>query len=798
MASAPTIRAVGTIASGTTTIAPGLPSGTTAGDLLLMFLENDGSEAAPTASGWTQLLTKATGADTTDTRLTVLYKTAAGSDATTTNDPGDHIVGRIIGITAGTWAVTDTFNATQTSNEDAADTSGSITGVTTTLDNCLVLAACTNGDDPAANGTANYGSWTNANLSSLTERIDNTRTSGNGGGIGVASGILATAGATGATTVTLGVASFKAMATIAIAPLHATGSGAITLPKAAVAGTGTHPESGVRHVQHLGESEYSASASTTSDLSISKTVTEGNFITVAITYYGALGSNESAVDNLGNSYSFAEHAGNGTTTNTAILTAPVTTGGTLTTITVTHSSRQYRSVTADEWAGVGAVSTLGAGSSGSGTTSTWVNNKTIPQDGAAVGYVGSNTTDAMSAGSASGSPSTSITRVTHYPSPGSASMSMASLYARANAGSAVTSFSGTATHASISWSSAGVVLEPTAAAPTGTGATTLAPAAAAGSGTQTITGAGATILAPATTAGTGIGGAVGTGALASQAATIAATGAETMTATGASTLAPAAASGSGAETLTATGAAILAPASITTSGTETLTGAGALATQPVTLAGAGVETITASGAATLAPASASGTASETISATGALTLQQPAVAGVGDHTGIAGATGDGAMSVQPAEADGVGTLTITGAGAIAVVAPTMDGTGLVVLSGSGGATLAPASIASTGAETLTGSGSITTVAPTLDGTAVAVITLTGAGALTARPAAVAGVGDETIPTWSTPSIAGPGSTASRAGPAAAATVIGPSATATVTTASTATPSPTTTTEATVR
>ena len=42
---------------------------------------------------------------------------------------------------------------------------------------------------------------------------------------------------------------------------------------------------GVRHVQHLGESEYSASASTTSDLSISKTVTEGNFITVALNFF---------------------------------------------------------------------------------------------------------------------------------------------------------------------------------------------------------------------------------------------------------------------------------------------------------------------------------------------------------------------------------------------------------------------------------------------------------------------------------------------------------------------------------
>ena len=218
----------------------------------------------------------------------------------------------------------------------------------------------------------------------------------------------------------------------------------------------------VAFVQHLGESSYSASASTTTALSISKTVTSGYLIVVGICYYGALGSNETATDNLGNTYTFREHAGNGTTTNTAILTAPVTAAGTLTTITITHSSRQYRTIMAAELSGVGAYSVAGAGTSGSGTTSTWVSSKTIPANGVAFGFVGSNTNDVQSAGSSSGSPSTSITLDTHYASPADASMSIGALYAIAG-GSAVTSFSGTASHASISWSSAGVVFEATAA-----------------------------------------------------------------------------------------------------------------------------------------------------------------------------------------------------------------------------------------------------------------------------------------------------------------------------------------------
>jgi len=50
---------------------------------------------------------------------------------------------------------------------------------------------------PASTGTANFSAWANVNLTALTEQVDNTTNVGNGGGIGVATGVKAPAGAYG-------------------------------------------------------------------------------------------------------------------------------------------------------------------------------------------------------------------------------------------------------------------------------------------------------------------------------------------------------------------------------------------------------------------------------------------------------------------------------------------------------------------------------------------------------------------------------------------------------------------------
>jgi hypothetical protein len=154
----------------------------------------------------------------TATRLTVFWSMYNGTQgAPTTSDSGDHQIGRIIAIRRGVAAYSTPsappWDVTAGNVEAASDNNGSIQGATTTVNNTLVVAAVA-AALPDLIGAANFGSWTTG----FTERVDNTRNEGNGGAIGVATGVKATAGAYGNTSVTLGYNAYKAMMSIAIKP----------------------------------------------------------------------------------------------------------------------------------------------------------------------------------------------------------------------------------------------------------------------------------------------------------------------------------------------------------------------------------------------------------------------------------------------------------------------------------------------------------------------------------------------------------------------------------------------------
>lgn len=209
----PTIRAVGAVSAGAAAIAPGLPAGTAVGDLLVMFLESAASQPA-TCSGFTApVVANEAGAVT---RATVFYRIATGTDPTDVPDVGNHVQGRIIGVTAGTFDPVIPFHV-DINNDQTATTAVSISGPTTTIDDCLILAfsAC---PGPDALGTTEFSSPANANLSDVTEQIDNSSAAGTGTGILVISGGLATAGAVGATTATAATSLVRANMCLAIAP----------------------------------------------------------------------------------------------------------------------------------------------------------------------------------------------------------------------------------------------------------------------------------------------------------------------------------------------------------------------------------------------------------------------------------------------------------------------------------------------------------------------------------------------------------------------------------------------------
>lgn len=195
---APTVRAVGTVANNQSAIAPGLPSGTVAGDLLIMLLETNNQ--AITVSGWTEAPSSPQSSAGFLTRLTIFYKIAAGGDDTTTSDSGDHQIGRIIGIQAGTFNAANPFNASN-GGKYVETTNPRIMGaVTTTVADCLILMCIAKSQDVSS--TTGWSAWTNANLSSITERMDNNTTFGTGGGFGAATGEFASTGSTGTSEVT--------------------------------------------------------------------------------------------------------------------------------------------------------------------------------------------------------------------------------------------------------------------------------------------------------------------------------------------------------------------------------------------------------------------------------------------------------------------------------------------------------------------------------------------------------------------------------------------------------------------
>lgn len=209
--SIPTVVAAGTVAADIGAIEPGLPAGVAVNDILIMAVETNNQTI--TVSGWTEVSNLAASPAGQNTKLFLFWRRATGTDATLTSDSGDHQIGRIIAV-RGCVTSGDPWNITVGGNENTADTSVTIPGETTTVANCLIIAACCHGSD----ATVTFSSWTNANLSDLTEYIDDSTTDGTGGGIALATGGKAVAGAYGDTTVTASGNIYKCLWSGALKP----------------------------------------------------------------------------------------------------------------------------------------------------------------------------------------------------------------------------------------------------------------------------------------------------------------------------------------------------------------------------------------------------------------------------------------------------------------------------------------------------------------------------------------------------------------------------------------------------
>ncbi len=208
----PSWRANGGFSHDTASVTPALPTGHVAQDILLLVTETSGN-AIVAPAGYVEVTGSNQVTTTTVTRMQCFWKRDNGAEAAPTVAAISDHIGAIIHAISGCEIIGNPWNITAGGIEDVSDASMSITGMTTTLNNCLIVGICTTETDAVS---ARFASEAAANLGSLAERSDDSTNNGDGGGIGVWTGTLATAGPTGTITANVTNSSRKAFMQIAL------------------------------------------------------------------------------------------------------------------------------------------------------------------------------------------------------------------------------------------------------------------------------------------------------------------------------------------------------------------------------------------------------------------------------------------------------------------------------------------------------------------------------------------------------------------------------------------------------
>lgn len=169
-------------------------------DIGIICLETTPADAAPsTPDGWNLIAHSSNTSGSTQARLSTFWRRAVSTSEANVviPSPGNHIHGVIMTM-RGCYKNLTPVDVTANSSQ-AITTALSIPGVATNQDGNDVIYIAAAGLDSAG---PIFSSPANANLTSLTERYDAGTNLGNGGVIGIWSGNLATAGASGTLTAT--------------------------------------------------------------------------------------------------------------------------------------------------------------------------------------------------------------------------------------------------------------------------------------------------------------------------------------------------------------------------------------------------------------------------------------------------------------------------------------------------------------------------------------------------------------------------------------------------------------------
>ena len=191
----------GTGSGGTVTASPGMPSGATTDDILILVIEGEGedtnADSPPTGGAWNTIgsVASATSGEVDRTRCSVYWAWYDAGLNLTVPDAGNHTIARAYAFRG--VDTTTPIDATPTSGSSANATSHTAsTGYTTVTNGAMAILAYTHGD---GTGTVPV-SWANTALVSANDGGYTQNDSGSDGTVGLIYGIDTTAGSIGSFT----------------------------------------------------------------------------------------------------------------------------------------------------------------------------------------------------------------------------------------------------------------------------------------------------------------------------------------------------------------------------------------------------------------------------------------------------------------------------------------------------------------------------------------------------------------------------------------------------------------------
>lgn len=211
----PVFVGMGASSSGSTATRGRWPDGHQKDDLALLAIEH--TQTINTPQGWELLASvECSPGDLGDTTLTVFWRRAQSDNESDVFVPadGNHAL-TVMAVFRKVPKTLSPFHVQATGIQLVASTVVSLPVPDTTLDNCLIVQIVAHHIDSS---TPRFSAWANAALANVIERFDESVPAGNGGGVGIVTGELATAGPGGTTTATLGGAGNQAWLTLALRP----------------------------------------------------------------------------------------------------------------------------------------------------------------------------------------------------------------------------------------------------------------------------------------------------------------------------------------------------------------------------------------------------------------------------------------------------------------------------------------------------------------------------------------------------------------------------------------------------